>query len=138
MKIHFLKYFIKLDQYFIYLAPLFERVVYKATYGEFDADDLYRLAKQGHITVGTLENEGDLQLAIAFEFIFYPRWTVIHILALAGQGLAEAFTRFGTRFKAWRREAGAQKIQASCSPAMARLLQRDEFITAYQNRHYAS
>lgn len=137
MKICFLKNSIELDQYFTYLAPLFERVARKAAYGEFNVEDIYRLAQQGHITIAMIENEKGVQLAIAFEFIFYPRWTAVNILALAGQGLAEAFIRFGACFKAWCREAGAEKIQASCRPAMARLLRQYGFTSSYQTMHCA-
>ncbi len=125
----------ELDTHFTSLALLFERVVRKATQGEFDVDDLYRLTQQGHITVGMIEQEGEVQLAVAFEFIAYPRWTAVNILALAGRDLAEAIAEFGDIFKAWCRTAGAQRIQASCSPAIARLLRRYGFTLAYQSMH---
>ncbi len=136
MQINFLVDPSELEAYFARLAPLFERVVGKATQGEFDVEDLYCLARQGHITLGMIENEGQVQLAIAFEFMVYPRFMAVNILALAGQGLAEAFNKFWHDFKAWCREAGAQKIQASCHPSMTRLLRRYGFLNVYQTMHY--
>ncbi len=55
-----------------------------------------------------LENEGNVQLTIAFEFIAYPRWTAVNIFALAWHGLKEALSAFGAAFKAWRKGTGAQ------------------------------
>ncbi len=69
MPLRFLTDSVQLDAHFARLASLFERVVHKATYGEFEVEDLYRLAQQGHITVGMIEQDGHVQLAIAFEFI---------------------------------------------------------------------
>ena len=53
------------------VAPLFEKVVEKAVHGEFSVDDLFRLAKDGQITVGLArEDDGGKSpvMAVAVEF----------------------------------------------------------------------
>lgn len=78
MKLRFLTDYAELDTHFPRLATLFELVASKATHGEYGAEDLYRLAQQDHITIGMIKQGGRMQLAIAFEFIAYPRFTVVN------------------------------------------------------------
>ncbi len=49
MQLRFLIYIFALDTHFASLAPLFERVVRKATHEEFEVEDIYRLAQQSHV-----------------------------------------------------------------------------------------
>ncbi len=74
MQLRFLMDLLQLEMHFSSLTPLFERVVCKATKGEFDIENLYRLAQQGHITVGMIEQGWQVQWAIVFEFIAYPQF----------------------------------------------------------------
>lgn len=114
------------------VRPLFDRVANRAAHGEFTTDDIERLVMEGRLTVGAVMENGKPVLAVAFEFIYYPRMTVLNILALAGSRLNAVMEAFWPRFLGWARTTGAQSIQASCSPAMSRLLARHGFKTTYQ------
>lgn len=114
------------------LAPLFEKVVSRAVHGEFTTEDLYRMATEGRIRVGLVREGGEIILAMAFEFKHYPRALAINFLAMGGRGLQAVLSRFLGTFKQWARDAGAMWIEASCSPAMARIYARHDFLTTYQ------
>lgn len=114
------------------VRDLFDRVVEGAAKGEFSTDDIAELAKGKRVTLGIVKEAGEPVLAFAFEFIYYPRMVVLNILAMGGQRLGDVLGEFWPRFTAWAREAGADSIQASCSPAMARILAKHGFEATYQ------
>jgi len=121
--------------HFPQVRALFERCANRAVRGEFDADDLLRLAREGRMYIGIAydgdESESQPVMACAFEFVQYPRLTALNIAALAGQRLDAAMRALWPTFRRFARLAGADCIQASCSPAMARLLQRYGFGEVY-------
>lgn len=115
------------------LAPLFQTVIERACQGEFDVADLKAMALKKRIVIGAFfDDSGEPLLAFAFEFRSYPKKTAVNILALGGRRMDEVFSVFLERFKQWARKAGADFIEASCSPAMTRLLLRYGYINAYR------
>jgi hypothetical protein len=114
------------------LRVLFQRVVDRAGHGEFTVHDLARLAQAQKLWIGTVQDDTTLRLAFAFEFVAYPQYLAINIVALAGHRLQESLTAVLPIFLQWSRESGVQAIEASCSPAMARLLARHGFQPIYQ------
>lgn len=113
-------------------APLFEPVITDAARGEFTVADLHRLAQEGRVICAVAEVDGKAQLAIAFEFVHYPQVLAVNIMALGGRGLADAAEQFWETFLHWCKGAGASVIEAACSGAMARLLERYGFETTYR------
>jgi hypothetical protein len=107
--------------YFAMLAPFFERVPVQ---GEFTYKDLEQLANEGKMHLGYFENDGEIRIAIAFEFVRYPRLVAVNIAAVAGELLDEVMVEFWDLFKAWCKNAGADSIDAQCNDAMMRLLAR--------------
>jgi hypothetical protein len=69
---------------------------------------------------------------MAFEFVHYPQTLAVNVMALGGSGLDETAAQFWDSFRAWCKSAGATVIEASCSDAMARMLGRYGFETAYR------
>lgn len=114
------------------VRAFFERVVDGAAKGEFSTDDIEELAKAKRATLGIVKDAGEPVLAFAFEFIYYPRMVVLNVLAMGGRRLGEVMGEFWPNFTAWAREAGADSIQASCSPAVARILAKHGFEATYQ------
>ncbi|WP_050466363.1 hypothetical protein [Herbaspirillum chlorophenolicum] len=111
---------------------LFERVTNEAAKGEFTVQDLERLAGEGRIIVGVALLANTPVLAVALEFIHYPQYTVMNVVALAGEQLPAVMQAFWPALREYAREAGATHIQASCSPAMARLLAKYGFEETYR------
>ena len=115
------------------LEPLFEAVVDRACHGEYDVADLKRLALSGNVFIGTFFDEDDAALlAFAFEFRYYPKKTAVNILALGGHRMDAVFGAFLEQFKTWAAKAGADFLEASCSPAMTRMLSRYGYQEMYR------
>lgn len=117
---------------FAIAAPLLEPVIDKAAKGEFTLDDLYQLNLQGKAITTLIEKDGQAAMAMVFEFVHYPQMMVVNIMALGGGYLDESIAEFWSGFKAWCKDAGAVAIEASCSPAMTRLLSKHGFKPTYQ------
>lgn len=114
------------------VRSLFDRVVSGAAKGEFTTDDIEDMARAGRVHIGVVTDGDEHVLAFAFEFVFYPRLVVLNILAMGGKRLEAVMAEFWPRFTEWAREAGADSIQASCSPAMARNSAKYGFKATYQ------
>lgn len=108
------------------IAPVLD-----AARGEFTVDDLQELCREGRAISGLAFQDGEPVLAFVFEFRFYPRKTVVNIVALAGRGVADAAATFWPSFVAWAQESGAAEIEACVSPAMGRLLKPLGFTHTY-------
>lgn len=117
---------------FDYAVPFLEPVIQKAGRGEFSVEDLRRLSLDGR-AIPAIFRQGDTPvMAMVFEFVHYPQTLAVNIMALGGRELNEVIHEFWGLFKAWCKDAGASNIEAACSPAMARMLERYEFKTTYQ------
>ena len=108
------------DAQFHLAAPLLQPVVDQAGRGEFTVEDLKRLTSEGRA------------ITMVVEVVMYPSQTAVNIMALGGDRFAEGEAVFGEAFRQWCRKAGATVIEASCSPAMARMLRKFGFDVAYQ------
>lgn len=114
------------------VAPLLARVPEEAAHGEFTLSDIKALALERRMTLGIVEDDGVPVLAVAFEFRHYPRYTACNITAIGGSRLHAALGQFMPQFSAWAGFAGAREIEASCSPAIARMLSRYGFTETYR------
>lgn len=117
---------------FAIAAPLLEPVIEEAAKGEFTVNDLYELNLKGKAITTLIEKDGQAVMAMVFEFVHYPQMMVVNIMALGGGYLDESITEFWSGFKGWCKDAGAVAIEASCSPAMTRLLSKYGFEPTYQ------
>ena len=115
------------------IEPLLETVVDRACHGEYDVADLKRLALSKNVLIGAFFDENDVPLlAFAFEFRYYPKKTAVNILALGGHRMDAVFGAFLEQFKTWAAKAGADFLEASCSPAMTRMLSRYGYQEMYR------
>jgi hypothetical protein len=117
---------------FAIAAPLLEPVIQEAAKGEFTVDDLYDLNLKGKAITAVIEQDGQAVMAVVFEFVHYPQMMAVNIMALGGKDLEGSVAEFWDGFKAWCKEAGAQAIEAACSPGMTRLLSKYGFEPTYQ------
>ena len=115
------------------IGPVLESVVSRAAHGEFDGGDLKIMALEKQIVIGAFfTDRGDMVLAFAFEFRFYPKKTAINILALGGKRMEAVFSEFLDQFKNWAAAAGADFLEASCSAGMSRMLAKYGYVNTYQ------
>lgn len=121
------------DELFEQAAPLLQRVVDRAVKGEFTVEDMRRMAQRGSLLIGLAWDGRTPVMAAAVELVRYPRLTTLNVMAISGRGLREVADEFFDELKAFARSAGAKRIEASGSPAMARLLRRRlGFTTLYE------
>lgn len=99
--------------------------------GEWALDDLFELCREGRAIAGIGFQNGEPALAWVFEFRFYPRKTVVNLMALAGRGVQDAVSTFWPEWLQWCRESGATEIEACAAPAMTRMLRPLGFEHAY-------
>jgi hypothetical protein len=119
-----------LSQHWPAAARLLEPVL-GAARGEFTLDDLEELCRDGQAVAGVLYEGERPVMAMVFEFRYYPRRTVLNVIALAGSNLAQVAGTFWPSFVAWAKESGATEIEASCAPAMTRMLRPLGFSHTY-------
>ena len=112
--------------------PALDRVVSKAVHGEFRTADLRKLCDEKRATACVFSEGETVVVAMVFEFILYPKMTTCNIIALGGSSLGEVLDGFFITFKDWCKSMGVTVIEASCSSAMSRLLQRFEFKKTYE------
>lgn len=111
-------------------AALLEPVL-GAARGEFTVEDLEELCRDGRALAGLAFDDGEPVLALVVEWRFYPRRTVLNVIALAGRDLERVAGTFWPTFTEWAKESGATAIEACVSPAMGRLLQPLGFAHTY-------
>ncbi len=133
MRSHFYLDATELEQDWARIGPLFDSVVCRAVHGEFDGNDLKEMALSGEIVIGAFfADDGEMLLAFAFEFRFYPKKTAINILALGGKRMESVFSGFLDQFKDWAAATGADFLEASCSEGMSRMLAKYGYVKTYQ------
>jgi hypothetical protein len=104
------------------ISPLIERCVAEAVKGEFTAGDIYLRALRGDALPFYGSDGDEVTIAGALEIVRYPRKVALSVMAMAGNRLAEsAADAFGEITK-FGRGIGADFIEASAPPAVARLL----------------
>ncbi len=116
------------------LEPLLQKVVDKAVHGEFSVADLRRMAFNGQVCVGVMEDiDGMPVLALVFEFIIYPSGRkAINVLAMGGRDL-DAFMRLSwEKLRGWARSMGCDWIECLVSPGMERIHRRYGLETVYR------
>jgi hypothetical protein len=120
-----------LSQHWPAAARLLEPVL-GAARGEFTLEDLEELCRDGRAVAGVLYEGERPVMAMVFEFRYYPRRTVLNVIALAGSNLAQVAGTFWPTFRQWAKESGATEIEACTSAAMARHLRPLGFERTYE------
>lgn len=114
------------------VSKLLKPVVDKACHGEFTLDDLLRMALSSRIVIFMCSKKEQAVLAAAFEFRTYPKKEAMNCLAVGGRLFDKTMRLFFGHIKAWAAQMGVDHIEASCSPAMERLLKRYGYKPVYR------
>jgi len=114
------------------LAPCID----DAMHGEMTLDDIYNCIKAGQMYCLVAKNDDgelpDVALALILELIAYPQYTVMNITAIGGRELGLLRDKFWKHVCSWAYMNGVRQMQASVSPAMARMLKSYGFKPTYQ------
>ena len=108
-----------------------------AIHGEMTLDDIYDGIKAGRMYCLVFKNdEGelpDVALAMILELVAYPQYTVMNIAAIGGRELERLLkNKFWKHICSWAYMNGVRQMQASVSPAMARIIKSYGFKPVYQ------
>jgi hypothetical protein len=108
------------------IKPLFKRCCDEAARGELDEEDIRALHAAGDavVFVELDTGTGQVTIAIAMEFIHYPKYTAANVFALGGHGLASARTRFWPQITDWLKQNNIYHIDAWVSDSVMRMLKR--------------
>lgn len=121
-----------LDEWWCESKPHLQRVVSEAARGEFTTSDIYTLVREKRMHLVVVIDGESVVLAMAFEFILYPRITACNIVAIGGSRLREIEAAFFVAFKDWCKTMNVTVIEASCSSAMSEKLRRYGFEKTYE------
>jgi hypothetical protein len=124
-----------LDTYWLSLLPALQRVVDEAMHGEMTTDDIYEAIKTGRMYGAVAKKDGgeqpEVALVMILEILAYPQYTVLNIVALGGRELDLFKSKFWEHMCSWAFMNGVRTMQASVSPAMARVLKGFGFESIY-------
>ena len=125
----------QLDTYWPQMAYWLEPCVEKAMHGEMVLGDIYNAIKTNrmHAIIAKCDTHGshDVALVLVLEPLVYPKLSAINIVALGGRKLDLLKSKFWEHVCSWAFMNGARSLQASVSPAMARIIQRYGFTPVY-------
>lgn len=125
-----------LDTYWPQTSMVLQRCVDDAMHGEMTMQDIYEGVKAGRMYALVAKNDDgelpDVALALILETQAYPQFTVLNIAALGGRELDLLKSRFWKHVCSWAFMNGVRTMQASVSPAMARILKRYGFNKIYE------
>lgn len=121
-KILFLQSEDELKPFWPEIKPMLQKCVTKAVHGEYEVDDIYQLVKEQRGFVIYVFWGGKPSVALAVEWVFYPRMKAVNIMALGGKHLIPSAEVFWTRILNMLKSVGIEYVECSCSEAMARML----------------
>lgn len=120
------------EQHWPAIRPLLERCVAEAMHGELEVDDIKALALAGQLVVMIFtDGRARIDLAVVIEPVSYPRLPGINIVAMGGTNFGLIQKKYWNYFKGWAMMNGAKMIEASVSPAMARILRKYGYAAEY-------
>tara|TARA_R100000995_G_C3459340_1_gene112264 strand:+ start:222 stop:698 length:477 start_codon:yes stop_codon:yes gene_type:complete len=124
-----------LDRYWGGCIPLFQECIDKAMHGEMTVEDIYERGLKGQLFIIVAKNDDDevpdIQLAIALELVYYPRFTAMNVLALGGKNLRHNMKKFWKQVCGWAQICGVSQIECLVAPAMEKILQAQGFERKY-------
>ncbi len=120
------------ELYWPTIRPLLDRCVREAMHGELEVDDIKALALAGQLVIMVFtDGKMGVHLAVVIEPINYPKLPGINIVAMGGTNFGLIQKKYWTYFKGWAMMNGAKMIEASVSPAMARILRKYGYVEEY-------
>lgn len=121
-QIYFLQSEEELKPFWTKVKPLLQKCVTKAVHGEYEADDIYQIVKEQRGFIIYIFIEGEPSVALAVEWVLYPRMKAVNIMALGGKHLIPSAEVFWARILNMLKSVGIEYVECSCSEAMARML----------------
>ena len=104
------------------VKPLLQKCVAHAVHGEYEVEDIYQMVKEQRAFVIYSLWNGEPSVALAVEWVIYPRMKAVNIMALGGKHLIPSAGVFWERILNMLKSIGIEYVECSCSEAMARML----------------
>lgn len=105
-----------------------ECCVKKAVHGEFTAEDIKKRIEEGRAFAAYAMDGDKVLIVCVWELVCYPRMTSVNIMCLGGSDARGMWDEFGGIMRKVWKAAGATHLESCVSPAMARLLQKTNYI----------
>jgi len=125
----------QLDQYWPQMVYWLEPCVEKAMHGEMTLQDIYEAIKVNKMSalIAKCDAHGSHEVAfvLVVEARAYPQLPCINIVAIGGHQMDLLKSKFWEHVCSWAFMNGARTIEASVSPAMARIIKRYGFTPVY-------
>jgi len=123
----------RLTELWTQVGPLFKRCCDEAAHGEIDAEDIRTLHALGRCFIFVELEDGAVTIAMAVEFIPYPKFTAANVFALGGRGLMKAKSRWWEIVVAWLKANNVKAVDAWVSDGMMKYLSRLGFKKLYNH-----
>ena len=104
------------------IKPMLQKCVSHAVHGEYEVDDIYQMVKEQRAFLIYAIWNGKPSVALAVEWVIYPRMKAVNIMALGGKHLIPSADVFWARILNMLKSVGIEYVECSCSKAMARML----------------
>ena len=125
----------QLDQYWPQMAYWLEPCVEKAMHGEMTLSDIYNAVKTGSMAaiIAKCDTHGshDVAFVLILEGKPYPKLHCINVVAIGGHQMDLLKSKFWQHVCSWAFMSGASNLEASVSPAVARIIKRYGFTPVY-------
>jgi hypothetical protein len=96
----------------------------KFAHGEFLIEDILPMVQDEKAFIAVMSHTKQIELAVVFEVMVYPRKTILHVLAMGGKGFDVIMNSCWTDLERLAKCVGASSIRAAVRPSMLRYARR--------------
>lgn len=114
----------RLDELWPQIEPLFERCCREAADGELDAQDIYNITLASRCQIAVWVLDGKVEIAMAWEYIHYPKFTAANIFALGGENSLSFMSKFWPAVTGILRQQNVKTVDAWVNPQMANIMSK--------------
>ena len=126
-----------LDAYWPQVSGMLQTCVDRAMNGEMTVEDIYQGVHSGTLFALVIQRDMDVALVVIMGPASYPRLSVLSVVALAGRDFGAFHSSFFQHVCSWAYLNGVRHVEASASPATARVLKKFGFLPVYTTMRLA-
>ena len=123
------------DKYWGQCIPLLQECINNSMHEEMTVEDIYTRALKGELYIIIAKNDDtevpDVKMVMVLELVYYPQFTAMNIVCIAGSDLRHMIKKYSSQIYAWAQVCGVTKMECLVSPAMEKILQAQGFEQKY-------